>query len=89
MTQSLWGEKCSDGYVGPISGKGTSAIERPKSPCVQVCTLDARADLCTGCGRTMAEIGGWSGATAERQRAILTLLPDRMAKIAAGYLVMM
>ena len=59
-------------------------IERPKSPCVDVCTLDARAGLCTGCGRTLAEIGEWSGATAERQRAILELLPKRLAQLAAG-----
>jgi uncharacterized protein len=59
-------------------------IERPESPCVDVCTLDAGAGLCTGCGRTLAEIGEWSRATAERQRAILSGLPERLAKLAAG-----
>jgi uncharacterized protein len=59
-------------------------IERPKSPCVDVCALDARAGLCTGCGRTLAEIGEWSGATAERQREILSELPKRLAQLAAG-----
>jgi uncharacterized protein len=59
-------------------------IERPKSPCVEVCALDARAGLCTGCGRTLAEIGEWSGATAERQRALLRVLPKRVAQLAAG-----
>ena len=59
-------------------------IERPKSPCVDVCALDARARLCTGCGRTLAEIGEWSGATAERQCAILSELPKRLAQLAAG-----
>jgi hypothetical protein len=44
--------------------------------------------LCTGCGRTVAEIGEWGGATAERQCAILTLLPKRLAQIAAGQAVM-
>ena len=59
-------------------------IERPDSPCIDVCTLDAGAGLCTGCGLTIAEIGEWSRATAERQRAILCGLPERLAKLAAG-----
>lgn len=59
-------------------------IARPQSPCVAVCALDVRAGLCTGCGRTLAEIGEWAGATAERQCAILALLPERMARLAAG-----
>ncbi|MDY7522824.1 DUF1289 domain-containing protein [Sphingomonas sp. 10B4] len=59
-------------------------IGAPQSPCVAVCALDARVGLCTGCGRTLAEIGEWGGATAERQRAILALLPERMAQLAAG-----
>jgi len=59
-------------------------IETPQSPCVAVCALDAHGGLCTGCGRTLAEIGEWAGATAERQRAILALLPERMAQLAAG-----
>ena len=87
FTRRLWGEVCSNGYVNLCIGSGNSMIERPESPCVEVCTLDARAGFCTGCGRTIAEIGEWSGATAERQRAILNLLPDRMAQIAAGHLV--
>ena len=64
-------------------------IEPPESPCVEVCALDSRAGLCTGCGRTVAEIGEWRGATAERQCAILALLPKRMAQLAAGQAVML
>ena len=59
-------------------------IEPPESPCVAVCALDARAGHCTGCGRTIAEIGEWRDATADRQRAILALLPERLAQLAAG-----
>jgi uncharacterized protein len=59
-------------------------IERPESPCIDVCALDTRGGLCTGCGRTLAEIGEWSAATVERQRAILSGLPERLAKLAAG-----
>ena len=63
-------------------------IDRPQSPCVAVCVLDARAGFCTGCYRTIDEIGEWGGATAERQCAILALLPERMARLAAGQRVM-
>lgn len=64
-------------------------IERPKSPCVDVCAVDARAGLCTGCGRTLAEIGEWSSATAEQQRAIVAALPKRLAQLAAGLPVLL
>ncbi|WP_149037615.1 DUF1289 domain-containing protein [Sphingopyxis macrogoltabida] len=40
-------------------------------------------------GCTAAEIGEWGGATAERQCAILALLPERMAQLAAGQPVML
>lgn len=59
-------------------------IETPQSPCVAVCALDARAGLCKGCGRTVAEIGEWGGATAEQQREILGRLPERLAQLVAG-----
>ena len=64
-------------------------IDSPQSPCVAVCALDTRAGYCTGCARTIAEIGEWGGATAERQRAILALLPERMSRLAAGQPVML
>lgn len=64
-------------------------IDLPNSPCAAVCALDTRARLCTGCGRTIAEIGEWGAATAERQCAILALLPERMAQLAAGKPVML
>ncbi|OYY78999.1 MAG: hypothetical protein B7Y43_03765 [Sphingomonas sp. 28-62-20] len=59
-------------------------IETPQSPCVAVCVLNARVGFSKGCGRTVAEIGEWGGATAERQREILGRLPERLAQLAAG-----
>lgn len=29
------------------------------SPCIKVCAVDANSGFCLGCGRTLAEIGGW------------------------------
>ncbi|WP_234981489.1 DUF1289 domain-containing protein [Fontimonas thermophila] len=37
------------------------------SPCIQVCTLDAKG-VCTGCYRTLREIAEWP--TADRLRKI-------------------
>jgi uncharacterized protein len=33
---------------------------------------------CEGCGRTLDEIAGWGGYTAERRRAIMDRLPARL-----------
>jgi uncharacterized protein len=43
----------------------------PPSPCIDICTLDASASVCTGCGRTIAEIAEWGLATASRQHEIV------------------
>jgi predicted Fe-S protein YdhL (DUF1289 family) len=60
-------------------------IGHPQSPYVAVCALDERAGLCTGCGRTLSEIGKWGGETADWQSAIVALLPERMARhVTAG-----
>ena len=51
------------------------------SPCVKLCVLDDRFDLCLGCGRTSGEIATW-GALSEPQRAaLMPALPQRLAAI--------
>ena len=47
------------------------------SPCILVCTMDARGELCLGCHRTLAEIAGWSAASEEEKRAILARVAAR------------
>ena len=51
------------------------------SPCTQICRIDAT--WCVGCGRTIAEIVEWPGASASRRSEILRALPERMAALAA------
>jgi predicted Fe-S protein YdhL (DUF1289 family) len=51
------------------------------SPCVKVCAVDARAGLCIGCGRTLAEIAAWAGMEEARRRAIMGELPERLAAL--------
>ena len=48
-----------------------------ESPCRKICELDLSRDVCTGCGRTRAEIGSWLAMTAAERRAIMQRLAAR------------
>jgi predicted Fe-S protein YdhL (DUF1289 family) len=52
------------------------ADERPPSPCINVCALDA-AGYCIGCLRTGAEIGRWMTMSAQEQWQLLGELEMR------------
>lgn len=54
------------------------------SPCVKVCTLDASGTLCTGCFRTLEEIGLWPGLSNDERRRIIAELRARRARYASG-----
>jgi len=48
------------------------------SPCEKICVVDPASGLCQGCGRSLAEIGGWmSYSDAERAR-VMAELPKRL-----------
>ena len=48
-----------------------------ETPCVKVCTLDARMGVCLGCGRTIDEIARWASMSSHERRAIMAILPER------------
>ena len=48
------------------------------SPCLKVCIVDGRADICLGCGRTLPEIASWGRLSEEQRLAIMATLPERM-----------
>lgn len=50
-----------------------------ETPCTRICRLDESGSLCVGCGRTGAEIAGWSGYSPSLRRAIMDTLPERLA----------
>jgi uncharacterized protein len=50
-----------------------------ETPCTNVCTLDARAGICLGCGRTVDEIARWSTMCAAERARIMADLPGRLA----------
>ena len=52
-----------------------------ESPCIDVCTMDAASGLCIGCGRTLDEIARWDSFSDAERRAIMSVLPERLAKI--------
>jgi predicted Fe-S protein YdhL (DUF1289 family) len=57
------------------------AAPRPtmiESPCVKICTLDARSGLCLGCGRTIDEIARWTAMSAAERRRVIGELPGRL-----------
>jgi len=50
-----------------------------ESPCIKICTLDARSGLCLGCGRTIEEIARWAAMSAAERARIIAELPARRA----------
>ena len=62
---------------------GWQAMADIESPCIKTCVVDPTSRLCVGCGRTLAEIGGWIGFTPQERRRIMAELPARLAKLAA------
>lgn len=51
-----------------------------ETPCISVCQMDPRTNLCLGCGRTLPEIARWSGMDRTERLAIMEQLAARMAK---------
>ncbi|MEM9910142.1 MAG: DUF1289 domain-containing protein [Pseudomonadota bacterium] len=48
-----------------------------ESPCVKLCVVHPEAKICTGCYRTLEEIGGWSQMTPEHRAQVMEELPTR------------
>jgi predicted Fe-S protein YdhL (DUF1289 family) len=52
------------------------------TPCIAVCMIDPRTNLCFGCGRTLPEIARWGKMPSDERRALMAELPERIC--AAG-----
>jgi len=52
-----------------------------ESPCNKVCVVDPNAPHCIGCGRSLAEIAGWIGFSADERSCIMAELPRRLAAL--------
>jgi predicted Fe-S protein YdhL (DUF1289 family) len=53
-----------------------------ESPCIKICVIHPQTRLCTGCLRSIDEIGAWSGMTPQARRSVMDALPDRAALLA-------
>ena len=51
------------------------------SPCIKLCVMDERFGLCLGCGRTLDEIASWGALGEPARRALLPVLPERLAQL--------
>jgi predicted Fe-S protein YdhL (DUF1289 family) len=51
--------------------------EEVESPCVKICVVHPATRLCTGCYRSIEEIGGWGRLTPDERRAVMAELPSR------------
>lgn len=54
-----------------------------QSPCIKICTLDARSGLCLGCGRTIGEIASWASLSDAERARVMGELAGRLARFAA------
>ncbi|SPF76651.1 hypothetical protein ALP8811_01660 [Aliiroseovarius pelagivivens] len=51
------------------------------SPCIKICVVHPEARICTGCYRSIDEIGGWSGMTDAERAQIMDELPTRKSSL--------
>jgi len=63
----------------PSEGEGNSD---PPSPCIDVCRMNPRTNLCEGCLRTLDEIRKWSTADDDFKRGVLAEIRQREQQIA-------
>jgi predicted Fe-S protein YdhL (DUF1289 family) len=50
-----------------------------ESPCLNICTLDARSGRCLGCGRTIDEIARWTAMSDVERARVMCEAPARLA----------
>ena len=57
--------------IGTYRPDRSELVGKPrKNPCVRNCCLDDR-DVCLGCGRTLAEITGWSKLDDDERASVM------------------
>jgi predicted Fe-S protein YdhL (DUF1289 family) len=66
----------SGGHVGGDDLNRDDGDTAVRSPCVDICRLDARG-WCIGCRRSIGEISEWPAASEARRREILRALKLR------------
>lgn len=52
--------------------------KKRETPCIAVCLMDQRTNLCLGCGRTLPEIARWGRMESAERLSIMLTLRQRM-----------
>jgi predicted Fe-S protein YdhL (DUF1289 family) len=52
--------------------------KKKETPCIAVCLMDSRTNLCLGCGRTLPEIARWGRMESVERLSIMSTLRQRM-----------
>ncbi len=73
QTQSSVASRCTVAYFRLMKNE-----THPPSPCIRTCAVSGRVGFCIGCGRKLAEIGGWTGFSAAQKQEVLDQLPARL-----------
>jgi predicted Fe-S protein YdhL (DUF1289 family) len=67
-----------------LEGLRLAGMQRPiRSPCINVCVIDAGTGLCVGCLRSLVEIAGWAAMTEAERGRIMRELPSRRTQTKA------
>ena len=51
---------------------------KKETPCIAVCLMDPKTNLCLGCGRTLPEIARWGRMESAERLSIMSTLRQRM-----------
>ncbi len=57
------------------------------TPCIKVCKLDPKLELCIGCWRTREEIQDWTAYTDKQREQVVNKLFYRQVRYTSGYSV--
>jgi predicted Fe-S protein YdhL (DUF1289 family) len=55
--------------------------DEPSSPCVNICVIHRRAQICVGCYRTMDEIAAWGTMPEADRQALMAELHARAQEL--------
>jgi predicted Fe-S protein YdhL (DUF1289 family) len=63
----------------PLSDPPVWRRNEIESPCIQICVVHPSTRLCTGCNRSIDEIGRWSKMHPDERSEIMAELPSRQS----------
>lgn len=66
------------GGLVPLFATRYSLFTMIQTPCIKICEIDFGSGLCTGCGRTRAEVARWGAMSDGERAAIMAGLAARM-----------